>query len=409
QAQRALRGPLGWRAIGIGLAAIATAEAVLAIYKLHHRFFEMKMHDVYDAVALSDRGFQLCATILATVAAAALAQRWWPSSRRAVVAIVFAASSLADSLAIPAAIAIGAAAVLAVVQPRERAAIASAGALGLVAIWLPRDLEIHVPLDVIAPLALAALGAWLGPTSSRGRLALLGFGIAAAAVRIAGNPALPYRATLVAIAAVAGAVAHRGRDDRPLALLGFAAAIIVAMLSRPSQMLGLAAWTWFAGLTGRSPEIEASGDRAVLAAALAVIGFRFACFAVFEGVFEFSHLEVWVAYEGNPGVAVAFGAAVIATKFALPLAMGFALIAGHMTGTAMRKVVAWTVAFLCLRIAHVAVGMTIARGTFYSPYLDSGQLAFTCLMLASAFLVITVASAASLLRTGPFQGRPVDR
>ena len=40
--------------------------------------------------------------------------------------------------------------------------------------------------------------------------------------------------------------------------------------------------------------------------------------------------------------------------------------------------------------------MTIARGTFYSPYLDSGQLAFTCLMLASAVLLVALASMVSL-------------
>jgi hypothetical protein len=118
-----------------------------------------------------------------------------------------------------------------------------------------------------------------------------------------------------------------------------------------------------------------------------VIATRFACFAVFEGVFEFSHLEVWVAYEANPGTAVAFGAALIALKFSLPLAMAIALITADMTRSAQRQVVAWTAAFLSLRIAHIAIGMTVARGTFYSPYLDSGQLAFTYLMLASAFLV----------------------
>ena len=392
-AGRVLRRSLPWRAIGVAAAAIAGVEALFAVYKLHHRFFEMKMHDVYAAVALSDRGFQLHATILAALVAIALARRWWPTHRGAAIAVVFVASSLADSLAIPAAIAIGGAAVIAVVRPGERAAIAAAGVLGLVAIWLPDGVQGPVPLDVLAPVVLAGIGAWLGPATARGRLALAGFGVAAAAVRLAGNPALPYRATLIAIGAIAAALAWTGRRDRPLALLGFAGAIAMAMLSRSPQMLGLVAWTWFAGLVGRSSQIEASGERAVIAATLAVIAFRFACFAVFEGVFEFSHLEVWVAYEGNPGVAVAFGAAIIATKFALPLAIGFALIAGRMTDAAMRTVVAWTVAFLCLRIAHIAAGMTVARGTFYSPYLDSGQLAFTCLMLASALLVAAVSSA----------------
>jgi hypothetical protein len=395
-AWRAARTAPAWRALGIGAAAIAAVELLLAIYKLHHRFLEMKMHDVYDALAVSDRGFQLLATIAAAIAAWALARRWWPDSRRAVIAIVFVASSLADSLAIPAAIALGVAAAIAVVSSRERTALGAAGVAGAIAIWLPASADPRLPLDVAAPLAVAALGAWLGPATARGRIALLGCGAAAAAVRIAGDPPFAYRATLIAIAIVAGLVARLDRDDRPLAMLGFAGAIALAMLSRSSQMFGLMAWTCFAGLVGRSQEVRASGDRAVLTATLAVVAFRFACFAVFEGVFEFSHLEVWVAYQGNPGVAVAFGAAIIATKFALPLAIGVALISGRMTRPAMREVMAWTVAFLCLRVAHIVIGMTVARGTFYSPYLDSGQLAFTCLMLASAFLLVALSSLASL-------------
>lgn len=375
-------------AIAIGAAAIAAIELVFAIYKLHHRFFEMKMHDVYAALALSDRGFQLGATVLATAAATVLARRRWPSGPGASVAIVFVVSALADAWAIPAAVAIGGAAALAVVAPRQRAAVVAAGAVGLVAIWLSGEAAVPRPLDALAPLVIAALGAWLGPTTRRGRLAMVGFGVAGAAIHLAGNPVLLYRIALVGIAVTAVALARIDRDGRPLALLGFAAAIVLAMLSRPAQVLGLVAWTCFAALVGRSPAIRASDERAVLAATLAVIATRFACFAVFEGVFEFSHLEVWVAYEANPGTAVAFGATMIALKFSLPLVMAVALLGADMTRPARHKLVVWTAAFLSLRIAHIAIGMTVARGTFYSPYLDSGQLAFTYLMLASAFLVV---------------------
>jgi hypothetical protein len=48
----------------------------------------------------------------------------------------------------------------------------------------------------------------------------------------------------------------------------------------------------------------------------------------------------------------------------------------------------WTTAFLSLRVAHIVFGMTVARGTFYSPFLDSGQLALTMAMLASVPLVL---------------------
>jgi len=215
------------------------------------------------------------------------------------------------------------------------------------------------------------------------------------------SSALPYRTTLAAIAITAAVLARTGRQDRPLALVGWAGAIALAMLSRSAQLPGLVAWSCFAALVGRSPGVAASTERSIRTAVLAAIGFRFACFALFEGAFEFSHLEVWLAYQGNPGTEIAFGAAIIAIKFALPLAIGVALITCRMAAAARRTAIAWTFALLCLRIAHIAVGMTVARGTFYSPYLDSGQLVFTYLMLASVPIVIALVAAVGAWRNAP--------
>ncbi len=88
----------------------------------------------------------------------------------------------------------------------------------------------------------------------------------------------------------------------------------------------------------------------------------------------------------------------IAAKFAFPLVIALALVTARMTPVARRAVVAWCVAFLCLRIAHITIGMTIAHGTFYSPYLDSGQLVFTAIMLASAPLALVWFAAADAWR-----------
>ena len=176
-----------------------------------------------------------------------------------------------------------------------------------------------------------------------------------------------------------------GRRDRPRDA--------VAQRARArARRLGRA----FAALVGRTAR-DADDDRAILVATLAAIAFRFACFALFEGAFEFSRLEVWLAYEGNPNTQVAFGAAIIAIKLALPLAIGLALVGERLSPAARRGALVWTIAFLALRIAHIAIGMTLARGTFYSPYLDSGQLAFTYLMLLSAPIAIAVLAAAGTL------------
>jgi hypothetical protein len=386
--------PRRWPTIGAGVVAIAAIEVVMMLWKLHHRFIEMKMHDVYDVLHVTDQAFQIAIVLVAAALATVVAQRWWPTTRWATIGVVFGASALADSLAIPAALVCGIAAAASGSRPRERWPIASCAALGVVAIALVDSTALaQIPFDLAAPVVLAGLGVWLGPERRGERLALVGFGVAATLVRLGGNPSLPYRTTLIAIAIIALVLARIGRHGRPLALLGWAGAIALAMLSRSAQLPGLVAWTSFAALVGRSAEVEDSTERAILVTMFAAIAFRFACFALFEGVFEFSHLEVWLAYEGNPATTVAFGASIIAIKFALPLAIGLALVTQRATAATRRTVIAWTAGFLCLRIAHIVIGMTAARGTFYSPYLDSGQLVFTCLMLASAPIVIALFAA----------------
>ena len=388
--------PRRWRPIGAGVASLAAIELAMGMWKLHHRFIEMKMHDVYDLVHASDQTFQLAMTAAVAAIATLGLRRWWqhtPATRWATVFIVVAASALADSLAIPAAIVGGIATAGALGRCREVVVLAVAAALGIAALGVvDSPVVARVPFELIAPLALALLGIWLGPCRLRARLALVALGLMTTAVRLAGDPALPYRATLIIIGVVALVVGRveRQRDARSLVFLGWAGAIALSMLSRSAQLPGLIAWTAVAALIGRSDEIAQSDERAVITAVLGVIGFRFACFALFEGAFEFSHLEVWLAYQGNPGTAVAFGAAIIAIKFALPLAIGFALVTARLTAAARRTTLLWTGAFFALRIAHIVVGMTVARGTFYSPYLDSGQLLFTYLMGVSAPLVVAL-------------------
>jgi len=385
-------GPMIWVPGVIAvIAVIATLEVALAVWKLNHRFLEMRMNDVYALVHLTDLGFGLVATVAVAIAGAVAARRWWPgiTTRWAVIAALFTAAALADSLAIPAALAGGAIAVAATLRGRVLAAIAGAGLIGVAAIAVAKlGLLDRLPLAPALPLVLAALGWWLGPTTRAGRIALIAFGVAATVVRAAGDPAVLYRLTLLAIVVGSGLLARALPAERPLVVVGWAGAIVLAMLSRSSQLPGLVAWTVFAALAGRSARIADGSERSVLVATLVAIAFRFACFALFEGEFEFSHLEVWLAYQGNPGTTVAFGAAIIAFKYALPLMIGPALVTWRMTSAARRAVIAWITAFLCLRIAHIVIGMTIARGTFYSPYLDSGQLIFTYLMLAATPIVI---------------------
>lgn len=379
-----------WVLTGLGVAGLAALEITLALWKLNHRYIEMDLNDLHRFIGVSDQLFSLVLTGLAVIAGALLLRRWWPASPWAIIGVIFGASALADSVAIQAAIACAGAAGLATVGRRELAPLAVAIGSGIVTIGIANGFALdHVTaLDLLAPLALAALGCFLGPATRASRIALAIMGLAAMIVRLLDNPQLAYRLALLAIMVLGVVLTRKNRDSQSVALLGWTGAIALSMLSRSTQLPGLVAWTAFAALIGRARQVEDTSERGVLVATLAAIGFRFACFALFEGAFEFSHLEVWLAYQGNSGTAVAFGAAIIAVKLALPLGIGLALTTAGMTAGSRRTTVMWTTSFLCLRIAHIAIGMTIARGTFYSPYLDSGQLAFTYLMLASVPFVI---------------------
>ena len=57
-------------------------------------------------------------------------------------------------------------------------------------------------------------------------------------------------------------------------------------------------------------------------------------------------------------------------------------------------------AFLVLRIGHVIASMTLSRGTFYSPYIDAGQLLFTFAMLASLLAAAGALEALAAARNG---------
>ena len=122
---------------------------------------------------------------------------------------------------------------------------------------------------------------WLGP--NRKRPLLQSCFAAAGLVEIAGKPEWPYRATLLGIL-VGAVVAARRSQDPPLIVAAWALAVVLALLSLSSQLLGVIAWTTFASLAGRCAAVRACDDRAVVAGCLAVVAFRFGCFAVFERV-----------------------------------------------------------------------------------------------------------------------------
>jgi hypothetical protein len=122
---------------------------------------------------------------------------------------------------------------------------------------------------------------------------------------------------------------------------------------------------------------------AVLVASLACISVRLGLFALFEGAFRFSQIEVDVGYTGNPGTDHLTGGLLVSLKLVLAYVVPLALVTARMTSAERWRVLAGCVAFTLLRIGHVVLSMTITRGTFYSPYEDTGHLLFLVAMLGS--------------------------
>ncbi|HJZ83569.1 MAG TPA: alkaline phosphatase family protein [Polyangia bacterium] len=333
----------------VGGGLLCGVELLVAWWRLHRRAVEIFLADLSRAAPRGLGLLALCAGGLAIVAGALYLRRrlaWWAGPWAAVGALALLAA-LQDSLAIPSAI--------------------CAGALVLVA---------ALPEHPVRRLVGAARA--LRPRAPA--LVLVAFGAAAVTVRTLGNPPVAYHWLLEAGGAALLITAACQRGPRALETLGLGAALLLAVLSRPAQIPLLAALTVCALVAGR---IEL---RWPLFPAVILIALRFGLFALYEGAFELSRLEVWLGYEGNPGTQVAWGASVIGLKFVLAFVLAAALVTARLSAALRRQVLGLAAAFLVLRIGHVILSMTLARGTFYSPYVDAGQLLFTFAMLASLLL-----------------------
>jgi len=119
---------------------------------------------------------------------------------------------------------------------------------------------------------------------------------------------------------------------------------------------------------------------------------RYGYFALFEHAFSLGKLELWLGFMGNSG-GERFGAMIVELKFALAFTVALALVTAELTPRVRWRVVGCCGAFLLLRVGHIVLSMTIARGTVHSPHADVAPVFLTLVMLATlvAFAVVLAA------------------
>jgi hypothetical protein len=188
---------------------------------------------------------------------------------------------------------------------------------------------------------------------------------------------LAYGVAAVAAFGVLGSTTARRRA------VGAVALVCLALLSAPAQMPGLV------GLALLAVLVETSVDEP-LAALLALVGLRVLFVHIFEGEFSFSHLEIQLGYVANPGTRHLVGAATILAKLLLPMFAGVLFVLARFAPAARRRIVLGVAVFFAFRLLHIALSMMVARGTFYSPYADAGQLLFHVLFFAGALVLLAL-------------------
>jgi hypothetical protein len=246
-------------------------------------------------------------------------------------------------------------------------------------------------LELLAPLLTGLVAWWATPDRRPTTSALfVGLAVYATVLEALGMPAHGFVA-LVGIGPLAVLLAAYREPGRTRWLtLGWGLAILLAALCRSTQIPGLMGWLLTAAFLSALPSLREDGIRPLALAVVGCIGIRLGFFGIFEGAFDFSHLEIELGYVGNPETAHLFGAFTIGLKFLLPMIIVLALVTAEMSDELRFKVIGLCAAFWSLRIGHIVASMTLARGTFYSPYADSGHLGFMLLMLASTMLAALV-------------------
>jgi hypothetical protein len=373
----------------VGAVVVAGAEALFAVWRWNVRLVELWQLAIAERLRQSPELVVALLTIALAIPAALLLRqrrnRLETVGPWATLVVLATLAAAGDDFALPVGVAAGAVACFAWAPRRDLPSLLAALAAGGFGIaWVSHPSLVRFDLTRGAPLLLALIGIAVLP--SRRRLviaALLGIALCALAVRWMGSPPLAVGAFLVAatVLLVAGA-----RGDCSAELLGFGAAELLAFLSRSEQVPGIVAWTVFALSAGRLWTTRPA-QPPLLVATLACIATRLGLFAVLEGAFRFSNIEVQVGYAANPGTEHLLGGALVCFKFLLPYLIALALGTARLARRERALVVVACAVFHLFRVGHVVLSMTITRGTFYSPYLDAGHLLFQLAMLGSLVIV----------------------
>ena len=388
------------RVVATVVGVLAVLESAMAMWRLHYRMVEILVDHVEGRLRTPS---EVMAAVLVGVAVAIAARplrsilRNGPPAngwRWTTLAVLFTLSAVGDVLALPAGIGAG---ILAALIVADRSHLPGAFILVGVAILAIACERLHAldhaALGVLAPLLCVALAATRARQLGRPALvALAAVATCAAVIRAAGVPPDLYRALLVVCGVGLWVLPICQPGAARVETLGYAALVMLSVFCRPAQVPGLLVIAFAAGVLGRLVARSERDDRAVLWATLFAISVRLGYFALFEHAFSLGKLELWLGFMGNSG-GESFGAMIVELKFALAFTVALALVTAELARRVRWRVVGCCGAFLLLRVGHIVLSMTIARGTVHSPHADVAPVFLTLVMLATlvAFAVVLAA------------------
>jgi hypothetical protein len=362
-------------------------EAACVWWRLHYRRVTIIVDHVEHTLERA-YGPTLAALACVCVATGVL----WLRRRRAspvtgwtALAALFTFSIFGDSLTQGAALVCGAI-VLLDGEASVRGALVDVALIGLALFSLHAEV---LPARWLPPTDVGVLGLLVvGLLQTRTRASvgvLVGAALSVVVVHHLSSPMWPFRALWIAalLLSLAGVATRRAS-----LAIGLALAMTLLDLSRAHHVLGvvaLACIAWRAGIG----VVRTVGPRAqALRAALLVVALRMAFLALFEGEFSISHIEVWLGYVGNPGQSWLYGGAAVVVKLWLPLVLALVLVTAQLKARA--DVMLFVLTFFVFRVLHVIWWMTVARHTFYGPFVDVGFLVFLLVFTVEAALLYAI-------------------
>ena len=360
------------------LAPLLALELAALAWRLNHRWMEIRLGRIEHAVPVAAAVATGLLVVLCVLAGIAIVRRYADTTSPTALLVLFAFALLGDTLTPWGALVVGA---IAMYTTRRAFALDAL----LVALFVgSRFLERMPSSHHVGALDVGVLVLVVYALVQRCNPLVLLAAVAVLLVHHLGSPVWPFRLLWMgALALVLASV----RTRTPSSATAVVAALAMSLLAMSHEqdapgIVLLAILAWRAGRSSPSP----------LRAALLVVALRIAFVSLFERGWSVSRLEVWLGYVANPGQSWLWGGAALVVKMWVPLALALVAVTAR-DRTLRRPTMLLVITAFVFRIAHALVWMTVARHTFYGPFVDVGFLLYLLIFVtlcAGLYLLASV-------------------